>query len=111
MLSAACPFVLFPALLTECREGLLRPKRQTLLLPEPFAAVLTDLARHGIVFSPPANSAAPLAPDPGVQFLWNLLAWRPDLLLVIGDKRPQHRGCGANMTISVDLARADKNCQ
>ena len=30
--------------------------------------------------------SGPPAPDPGDQLLWNLLAAKPDLLLVTGDK-------------------------
>jgi uncharacterized protein len=48
-------------------------------------SILTDLAQHAIVLNPPP-SAAPPAPDPGDQLLWDLLAARADLLLVIGDK-------------------------
>lgn len=87
MLSAAFPFVLSPALLAESREVLLRPQLQKLhgLIKEQVDVVLTDLARHAIVFSTPADSGALRAPDPGDQFLRNLLGLRPDLLLVTGD--------------------------
>ena len=33
-----------------------------------------------------APAAAPAAPDPGDQMLWELLAARDDLILVTGDK-------------------------
>ena len=46
-------------------------------------AILTDLAQHAIVLKPVAG---PPAPDAGDQLLWDLLAARPDLLLVTGDK-------------------------
>lgn len=89
MLGAAFPFVLSPALLAEYRAVLLRPKlaKPHGLAPEQIDTVLTDLARHAIVLSPPANQAAAPAPDPGDQFLWNLLALRADLILVTGNKR------------------------
>ena len=32
------------------------------------------------------NTASPLGPEPGDQFLWDLLASRADLVLVTGDK-------------------------
>ena len=48
--------------------------------------LLTDIAQHAIVLAP---VAAPLAPDPGDQLLWELLAARADLLLVTGDKALQ----------------------
>jgi putative PIN family toxin of toxin-antitoxin system len=89
MLAAAFPFVLSPALLAEYRAVLIRPKLAKLhgLVVEQIDTVLTDLARHAIVLTPPANPAAAPAPDPGDQFLWNLLALRADLTLVTGDKR------------------------
>lgn len=91
MLTAAFPFVLSPALLAEYRAVLIRPKLAKLhgLVGEQIDTVLTDLARQAIVLTPPANPAAPPAPDPGDQFLWNLLALRADLTLVTGDKRLQ----------------------
>ena len=45
--------------------------------------ILTDLARHAIVLT---SVAAPPAPDPGDQLLWDLLVARAGLLLVTGDK-------------------------
>jgi predicted nucleic acid-binding protein len=89
MLAAAFPFVLSLALLAEYRAALMRPKLAKLhgLAPEQIDTVLTDLARHAIVLPPPANPTAAPAPDPGDQFLWNLLALRSDLLLVTVDKR------------------------
>lgn len=82
---SCCP----PALLAEYRAVRLRPRLAKLhgLSPEQIDTVLTDLARHGIVLSPPANPPLAAAPDPGDQFLWDLLALRPDLWLVTGDKR------------------------
>jgi hypothetical protein len=48
--------------------------------------LLTDIAQHAIVLPPGVGS---LAPDPGDQLLWDLLAAKPDLLLVTGDKALQ----------------------
>ncbi len=36
--------------------------------------------------APVRTAATPMAPDPGDQFLWYLLADRADLVLVTGDK-------------------------
>jgi putative PIN family toxin of toxin-antitoxin system len=86
MLAAAFPFVVSEALLAEYRTVLVRPKLRKLhgLSVAEVETILTDLAQHAIVFNPPA-SVAPLAPDPGDQLLWDLLAARADLLLVTGD--------------------------
>jgi hypothetical protein len=45
--------------------------------------LLTDLAQHAIALE---AVSGPPAPDPGDQFLWDLLAVRPELMLVKGDK-------------------------
>jgi putative PIN family toxin of toxin-antitoxin system len=88
MLRASFRFVVSEALLAEYRSVLLRPKLLKLhrLTALEVDVVLTDLARHAIVLPVPLPTAAPLAPDPGDQFLWNLLTSREDLLLVTGDK-------------------------
>ncbi|MBK6864205.1 MAG: PIN domain-containing protein [Ideonella sp.] len=85
MLAAAFPFVVSEALLAEYRTVLVRPILRKLhgLSVAEVEAILTDLAQHAIVLTPVAG---PPAPDPGDQLLWNLLAARPDLLLVTGDK-------------------------
>jgi len=89
MLSATFVCVVSEALLTEYRTVLLRPKLCKLHgLSEPEVdTILTDIARHAIVLTP-SNGAkvASNAPDPGDQFLWNLLNTRTDLVLVTGDK-------------------------
>ncbi len=87
MLSAAFPFVLSEALLAEYRAVLVRPKLCKLhgLSAAEIDTILTDLARHAIVLTP-VSTAVPRAPDPGDQFLWDLLATRADLVLVTGDK-------------------------
>lgn len=88
MLRATFPFVVSEALLIEYRAVLLRPKLCKLhgLSDAEVDAILTDLARHAIVLAPVSPAAAPLAPDSGDQFLWDLLAVRSDLVLVTGDK-------------------------
>ena len=85
MLAAAFPFVVSEALLAEYRTVLVRPNLRKLhrLTVAEVDAILTDLAQHAIVLAP---TAAPPAPDPGDQLLWELLAARPDLLLVTGNK-------------------------
>ena len=85
MLAAAFPFVVSEALLAEYRTVLVRPKLRKLhgLTVAEVEAVLTDLAQHAIVLAP---AAAPPAPDPGDQLLWELLAAKTSLMLVTGDK-------------------------
>ena len=88
MLAATFPFVLSEALLAEYRAVLLRPRLCRLhgLVEAEIDTLLANLARHAIVLAPD-SAAADVAPDPGDQFLWNLLAARADLVLVTGDKR------------------------
>jgi uncharacterized protein len=85
MLGAAFPFVLSEALLAEYRAVLVRPILRKLhgLTVAEIEAILTDLAQHAIVL---ATVAAPPAPDPGDQLLWELLAAKADLVLITGDK-------------------------
>ena len=85
MLAAAFAFVVSEALLAEYRSVLVRPvlrKLHGLTIAE-VEVVLTDLAQHAIVLTP---VAAPPAPDPGDQLLWELLATKDDVWLVTGDK-------------------------
>lgn len=88
MLSASFPFVVSEALLAEYHAILVCTKLAKLhgLSVAEVDAILTDLARHAIVLSPVSTVASPIAPDSGDQFLWDLLAVRPDLVLVTGDK-------------------------
>lgn len=88
MLAAAFPFVVSEALLAEYREVMVRPALRKLhgLKVTEVETLLTDLAQHAIVMQAGVGSAAP---DPGDQLLWDLLAARPDLLLVTGDKALQ----------------------
>jgi putative PIN family toxin of toxin-antitoxin system len=85
MLAAAFTFAVSPALLAEYHAVLVRPSLRKLhgLTLKQIETILTDLAQHAIVLEPVAG---PPAPDPGDQFLWDLLAARADLLLVTGDK-------------------------
>ena len=88
MLVAAFPFVVSEALLAEYRTVLVRPGLRKLhgLTVAEVETLLTDIAQHAIVLAP---VAAPPAPDPGDQLLWELLAVRADLLLLTGDKALQ----------------------
>ena len=88
ILSAAFACVLSEPLLAEYRAVLLRPHLTQLhgLSETQIDTVLTELVQHAVVLTAPAQQAF-LAPDPGDQFLWNLLAMRTDLVLVSGDKR------------------------
>ena len=88
MLMAAFPFVVSEALLAEYRTVLVRPSLRKLhgLTVAEVETLLTDIAQHAIVLAP---VAAPPAPDPGDQLLWELLAARADLVLVTGDKALQ----------------------
>ena len=85
MLGAAFPFVVSEPLLAEYREVLARPNVSRLhgLDSEAREALVAEIARHATVLAP---AAAPAAPDPGDQMLWELLAARDDLILVTGDK-------------------------
>ncbi len=88
MLSAAFVFVLSEALLAEYRTVLVRPllRKQHGLSVAEIETLLVDLAQHAIVLKPTVAALPVRAPDPGDQLLWNLLATRPDLVLVSGDK-------------------------
>ena len=94
MLRASFRFAISEALLAEYRSVLFRPKLVSLhrLTALEIDAILTDLARHAIVLPASISTEAHLAPDPGDQFLWNLLTSRDDLMLVTGDKLLQQAG-------------------
>ncbi len=85
MLVAAFPFAVSEALLAEYRTVLVRPSLRKLhgLTVADVETILTDIAQRAVVLAP---VAAPPAPDPGDQLLWELLAAKADLLLVTGDK-------------------------
>lgn len=88
MLAAAFPFVVSEVLLAEYRTVLVRSGLRKLhgLTVTEVETLLTDIAQHAIVLAPGAGSPAP---DAGDQLLWDLLAAKPDLLLVTGDKALQ----------------------
>jgi putative PIN family toxin of toxin-antitoxin system len=88
ILRAAFPFVVSEVLLAEYRTVLLRPGVRRLhgLSDSEVDGILTDLARHAIVLAPATSESTAVAPDPGDQSLWNLLAARSDLVLITGDK-------------------------
>lgn len=94
MLGAAFAFVLSEALLAAYRSVLVRPRLCKLhgLSEAEIDIVLTDIARHAVVLNPVRTGATPVAPDPGDQFLWDLLTTRADLVLVAGDKLLLHDG-------------------
>lgn len=85
MLSAAFPFVISEALLTEYRVVLERPALHKLhgLSADEIETLMLILAEHAIVLIPVETLAAP---DPGDQHLWELLAAHADTRLVTGDK-------------------------
>ena len=85
MLDASFPFVVSGPLLAEYRDVLGRPNVSRLhgLAAQAVEAIVADIARHATLLEP---AAAPPAPDPGDQLLWELLAARDDLILVTGDK-------------------------
>ena len=87
MLGAAFAFVLSEALLAEYRSVLMRPRlcKRHDLSEADIDTLLVDVARHAVVLAPVRPVAAPAAPDPSDQFLWDLLATRADLVLVTGD--------------------------
>ncbi len=88
MLAAAFPFVVSEALLAEYRAVLVRPALRKLhgLTVKEVETLLTDIAQRAIVLPPGVGAPAP---DPGDQLLWDLLAAKPDLLLITGDKALQ----------------------
>ncbi len=85
MLAAKFPFLVSVALLAEYRQVLLRePIREKHRLKEDSVdKILTEIALNGIVVEPAPTSSA--SPDPGDQHLWDLLAARPEAVLVTGD--------------------------
>jgi len=85
MLATAIPFVVSGALLAEYRAVLARPAllARLRITVEQVESLVDALARKAIEIEP---IPAPRAPDPGDQFLWELLAARADLLLVTRDK-------------------------
>lgn len=90
MLDAAFVFVVSDALLAEYANVLCRPHLSARhgLLPAQVQPWLAGLAGHATRLADGAGlQPVPQAPDPGDQFLWNLLAQGPGLQLVTLDKR------------------------
>ncbi|MFT3778592.1 MAG: putative toxin-antitoxin system toxin component, PIN family [Ottowia sp.] len=85
MLKGGFPFVMSEALLAEYRDVLSRAKLRKAhgLAPADLESLLVDLTQLAIMLAP---ALGPVAPDPGDQHLWDLLAARDDLVLVTGDK-------------------------
>jgi uncharacterized protein len=88
MLARRFAFALSEALLTEYRVVLLRPKIQARhgLRADAIDEILTRLALEGIVIEPVEPTTA-MAPDPGDQFLWDLVATVENPVLVTGEER------------------------
>ena len=86
MLNARIRFAVSPALLAEYRSVLLRSKLIKLhqLTEAEIDLLLATLVRHAIVLQ--VAKCELIAPDPGDQFLWDLMASREDLMLITGDK-------------------------
>jgi uncharacterized protein len=99
MLAAAFPFVVSEALLAEYRAVLVRPALRKLhgLKVTEVDMLLTDIAQHAIVLPPGVGAPAP---DPGDQLLWDLLASKPDLLLITGDKALQRAAAMRSRVLS-----------
>jgi putative PIN family toxin of toxin-antitoxin system len=85
MLSAALVYLLSPSLLDEYRAVLLRPKLSRLhgLTEKEIDVLLTELVSNAIWREP---EPAGLAPDPGDNHLWALLASHPGSVLITGDR-------------------------
>lgn len=86
MVRGSFPFVLSVALLAEYRQVLLRKRirRRHGLGEDEVDGILTAIAANAIVRERASSPA--VAPDPGDQFLWDLLAAVPDAILVTGDR-------------------------
>ena len=85
-LAAEIQIVISPALLDEYRHVLLRPKlvKRHALTEHDIDEFLTSLV-HAAVWVEP-DHADEVAPDPGDQHLWELLAARSDAVLITGDR-------------------------
>ena len=86
MIAGDFPFFLSIELLAEYRQVLLRKKIQRLhgLSDEDVDRLLEVIVANGILREPAPTREE--SPDPGDQFLWNLLEAQPKALLVTGDK-------------------------
>lgn len=99
MLAASFPFVVSEPLLAEYRVVLRRPSLRKAhgLTPDGIDSILVELAQHAILLAP---RPAPLAPEPGDQHLWELLAAREDLVLITGDRLLQQDAAMAGRIVS-----------
>lgn len=87
MLDGGLLYVLSPALLTEYRAVLLRPRlrRAHGLAEAEIDTLLTEIAANAL-WREPVDDAKHEAPDPGDDHLWALLASEPRAVLVTGDR-------------------------
>ena len=87
MLAARFPFLVSVDLLAGYRRILLRKpiRKKHGLGADRVDKMLTDIALSAIVVEPPPAEAS--SPDPGDQHLWDLLAARPEAVLVTGDAK------------------------
>ena len=85
MLMGSLVYALSPDLLSEYRLVLNRPKIKALhrLSIEEIDHILTNLVTNAIWHEPRFHVQAP---DPKDSHLWSLLAYRPNIYLVTGDK-------------------------
>ena len=86
MLDGSLRFAVSLSLLAEYQRVLLRPAIAALhrLGPDEVEDLLAEIAASAVVVDPLV--AATAAPDPGDQHLFDLLATRPNLLLITGDQ-------------------------
>jgi predicted nucleic acid-binding protein len=86
MLGRAFVCAISETLLAEYRRVLLRShiRARHRLAEHEVDALLTGIAKCAIVLQP---GSGPGAPDPGDQFLWDLIAAHEELILVTGDLR------------------------
>ena len=91
MLDGRVRFIVSDALLSEYRAVLSRPAllARLQLTPAAVDALVDRLAQAGIAIEP---VTAPPAPDPGDQFLWELLAATPEARLVTRDELLVRKG-------------------
>ena len=87
MLDGSLVYLLSPALLTEYRTVLLRPKLARIhgLSENQIDTLLTEITANAIWREPP-HDAAHTAPDSGDDHLWALLAGEPTSVLITGDR-------------------------
>ena len=89
MLAARFVFLLSEPLLAEYRAVLLRPaiRERHGLGEREVDRLLAEIVRNGTIREPPnSRQAAPPAPDPADQHLWDLVATEAGAVLVTGDR-------------------------